>query len=50
MGCGGSASADRPGQGLIIYGDWFNPDSRTIKAIMDISGIQYKFEIVDHLK
>ena len=50
MGCGGSTTVDRTGGGLVVYGDFFSPDSRTIKAILDIAGIQYKFEIVDHLK
>lgn len=50
MGCGGSTTVERTGGGLVVYGDFFSPDSRTIKAILDIAGIQYKFEVVDHLK
>lgn len=39
MGCGGATAVDRSKEGLIVYGDYFNPDSRTIKAILDIAGI-----------
>ena len=39
MGCGGATTIDRTGQGLVIYGDYFNSDSRTIKAILDIAAI-----------
>ena len=50
MGCGGATAVDRSQQGLIVYGDYFNPDSRTIVAILQIAGIQHEFKVIDHLK
>ena len=49
MGCGGSTTVDRTGGGLNIYGDFFNPDTRTILAVVDIAGVSYNFNLVDHL-
>ena len=50
MGCGNSAgAADRRGGGLIIYGDYFNPQTRTLLAVVDVAGVGYNFDLVDQL-
>ena len=47
MGCGGSQPVDRPNQGLVVYGDYFSTESRVILTVLEISGIKYKFELID---
>lgn len=50
MGCGKATTLDRTGGALTIYGDYFNSDTRTLLAILEISGTQYSFMEVDVFK
>jgi hypothetical protein len=43
MGCGKATTLDRTGGALTVYGDYFNTDTRTILAILDIAGATYSF-------
>lgn len=50
MGCGGSKenTLDRPGSGkLTVWGDYFNSDTRTILAIVNIAGVPHQLEEID---
>jgi hypothetical protein len=50
MGCSASkeTTLERPGAGkLTVWGDYFNSDTRTIIAILNISGIMHLIEEVD---
>jgi hypothetical protein len=39
MGCGKATTLDRTTTGaLTVYGDYFNTDTRTLLAILDITG------------
>ena len=40
---------DRPNQGLVIYGDHFNTETRVILTVLDVSGVKYKFELIDEM-
>ena len=53
MGCGNSQQSvsTRPGQGqLLIWGDYFSPETRTIIAMLMITGIKFELELVDQFK
>lgn len=53
MGCGASQSnvAERPGQGkLTVWGDYFNSETRTIIAILNIAGVPFTIQEVDLFK
>lgn len=53
MGCGNSNGngLPRPGQDkLVIWGDYFNSDTRTMLAILDIAGVPKTMEEVDQFK
>ena len=48
MGCGNSAPLEKPGQKkLVIWGDYFNSDTRTMLAILTIAGVAHNLEEVD---
>lgn len=55
MGCGPAQpeapSSQKPvaPEGLSIYGDWFNSDTRALVAICEHAGIKHTFELVDTL-
>jgi glutathione S-transferase len=60
MGCsgskgqGGGSSDGRLGLGkageVVIFGDYFNADTRSIISILHVSGIKYSFQSVDTLR
>ena len=53
MGCGGSSQSvsNRPGAGkLLIWGDYFSPETRTILGLLMMSDIGFDIEIVDQFK
>ena len=51
MGCAAPASIEKPGEGLItVYGDYFSPETRTILAILDISGLKYMLKHIDQFQ
>ena len=41
---------DAEDDGLVVYGDYFNQDTRSILAILDIAGVERRFEVVDTFK
>lgn len=53
MGCVNNKenTLERPGGGkLIVWGDYFNSDTRTLLAILEIAGVAYDFKEVDTFK
>ena len=51
MGCGGSTHLPRNGtQTLTVYGDYFNPETRTILAMLYIAGVPHQFQEIDTFK
>jgi glutathione S-transferase len=58
MGCCGGANTKNPGIGLTdlklqktvtVYGDYFDPDLRTILCCLQFCGVKYNFTEVDTL-
>jgi hypothetical protein len=53
MGCNGGKenTLDRPGGGkLVVWGDTFNSDTRTLLSILEISGVPFEFKEIDTFK
>jgi hypothetical protein len=53
MGCSGNKenALERPGGGkLIVWGDNFNSDTRTLISILQISGVAFEFKEIDTFK
>jgi len=52
MGCSGTkpTTLERPQSSrLTVWGDYFNSDTRTLLAILNIAGVPYVFEKVNML-
>jgi glutathione S-transferase len=53
MGCsaGKENTLERPGSGkLTVWGDFFNSDTRTILAILQIAGVPHDIQEIDQFK
>lgn len=53
MGCSGGKqeTLERPGGGrLVLWGDNFNSDTRTLMSVLDIAGVPYELHEVDTFK
>lgn len=53
MGCGGSKddALNRPGGGkLVIFGDYFSPETRTIITMLKAAGVPHEVQLVDQFK
>jgi glutathione S-transferase len=53
MGCSGGKqeTLERPGGGkLMIWGDFFNSDTRTLMSVLDLAGVPYVLQEVDTFK
>lgn len=58
MGCGGSKAqggASLDGRSLankevLLYGDYFNSDTRAVASILDLCDVKYEFMTVDTLR
>ncbi len=53
MGCSDSKedTLERPGGGkLVLWGDNFNSDTRTLMSVLDIAGVAYELHEVDTFK
>ncbi len=52
MGCSnGKETLERPGSNtLTVYGNYFNAETRTIIACLQIAGIPFELEEVDHIR
>lgn len=52
MGCDNSkqGSIERPGGKLLVWGDYFSPETRTLLNIMSVCSVPYDFQLIDQLK